>query len=560
MDLNPLIGVCAEIQRQLTALQQSHKQAAGELKWYSNIDPRALTENLRRYANTTEKLRLQIQVLNEEIQDNKGRSRETESAIVAITSTHTEIQSHIDRLQQSEKQVAGELQWFYSIDPRALTDDLQRNEGFSEQLHLEIQSLEKEFQENTARLDEIEPAIGAILYTWNWFKRRQIDLRRRRVQLRGIGSEIAAQKQAKANEREQAITRIATITSDLQRHRTFDAVRGQADLDELIEAIAAKKEGLAIAGDHLRRDRETLARLLEIGKQKAAKRQSNVLELENALPRITEDESSLQRHRAFDLPRRQRDAQQLAQDIACKEEELAVALGRKRRVDEILSPLVQEMQNLETRRRCAHSDLEGAEGLDRRLSSAGNSYERAMIHEECERSFGTGNPRKIIGERQREVRQLDRDYDKARRRVQEVARMAARRIDTVVIDGNNLCYEGNRFIGLASVEALVPLISRMCVVVVVFDSAIRRLMNTDDSSLQRRLGSHAKVHVVASRRMADETVLDLANRSEFTYVLSNDRFGDFNEKSAVKGGRVIRHEIVNGNVFVHDLQLRAAYQ
>lgn len=130
----------------------------------------------------------------------------------------------------------------------------------------------------------------------------------------------------------------------------------------------------------------------------------------------------------------------------------------------------------------------------------------------------------------------------------------------MVIDGNNLCYEGNRFIGLAAVEALVPLLSRMCAVVVVFDSAIRRLLNTDDSSLQRRLASYAKVHVVASRRMADETVLDLANGSEFTYVLSNDRFGDFNEKSAVKGGRVIRHEIVNGNAFVHDLQLRAAYQ
>ena len=183
-----------------------------------------------------------------------------------------------------------------------------------------------------------------------------------------------------------------------------------------------------------------------------------------------------------------------------------------------------------------------------------------MIHEKCEQSFGTGNPRKIIGKRQHEVRQLERDYDKARRRVEEVARTAARRIDTVVIDGNNLCYEGNRFIGLAAIEALAPLLSRMCAVVVVFDSAIRSMLNSDDSSLQRRLDGHAKVHVVASRRMADETVLDLANGSEFTYVLSNDRFGEFNEKSAVKGGRVIRHEIVNGNVFVHDLQLRVAFQ
>ena len=58
----------------------------------------------------------------------------------------------------------------------------------------------------------------------------------------------------------------------------------------------------------------------------------------------------------------------------------------------------------------------------------------------------------------------------------------------------------------------------------------------------------------------NETVLDLACANELTYVLSNDRFGDFNEKSAVRDGRIIRHEIVNGGVFVHDLQLRAAYR
>jgi hypothetical protein len=41
--------------------------------------------------------------------------------------------------------------------------------------------------------------------------------------------------------------------------------------------------------------------------------------------------------------------------------------------------------------------------------------------------------------------------------------------------------------------------------------------------------------------------------------MANDRFGDFNEKSVVKDGRIIRHEIVNGNVSAHDLQIRAAY-
>jgi len=106
---------------------------------------------------------------------------------------------------------------------------------------------------------------------------------------------------------------------------------------------------------------------------------------------------------------------------------------------------------------------------------------------------------------------------------------------------------------------MVPLISRSHSVIVVFDSAIRRLLKANDSEIQKRLGNHAKVHIVASRQLADETVLDLACMDELTYVLSNDRFGDFNEKSVVKNDRLIRHEIVNQNIFVHDLQLSAFF-
>ncbi len=283
---------------------------------------------------------------------------------------------------------------------------------------------------------------------------------------------------------------------------------------------------------------------------------------------------------------------QVKQSIAQKKEELGVAADRKCRVDEILAPLLQEMQNLESRKhraesskpdlesrkRRAESDLVAAQDFEQLLSSAnGDESEsrnkRRIIHEECKRRFDEGSPGSIIRERQKEIRQMEndirhferevqqseRDLDKAKRRVEDIAAKAARKIDTIVIDGNNLCYEGSTFIGLSAIDTLLPLLSRICAVVIVFDSAIRRLLNVDDSGLQKRLGNHAKVHVVVSSRMADETVLDLASASELTYVLSNDRFEDFNEKSPVKDGRIIRHEIVNGYVFVHDLQVRAAY-
>lgn len=166
----------------------------------------------------------------------------------------------------------------------------------------------------------------------------------------------------------------------------------------------------------------------------------------------------------------------------------------------------------------------------------------------------------LITARQTQIGQLTRDYDKLRRRVEGTARVEAQKIDRIIIDGNNLCYSGSTFIGLVAIESLLPELSRRFLVVVVFDAKIRQLLDSNDSAITERLGRHATVHIVATRRHADETVLDLASANEFTFVLSNDRFSEFFEKPAVKGRRIIRHEIVDRQVLVHDLQLRAAFE
>ena len=292
------------------------------------------------------------------------------------------------------------------------------------------------------------------------------------------------------------------------------------------------------------------------GRHIAGLRQSQVQVLEKTQAEFGEAVAEQQRYRAFDRAKHQADLQHIDSVMVSKHDALAVVCERKRRVDEVLLPLVQELRKLQSRIAESQSTLRSAEDLDRQLSSAGNSYERAMIHEQCDRRFGVGSPRKVIGDNQRQIRQWERDCDKAQRRIADVAQKAARKIEAVVIDGNNMCYEGGSFIGLAAIEAVVPLLSSMCGVTVVFDASIRRLLNINDARLQDRLGNSAKVHVVASRRMADETILDLAGANERAYVISNDRFGDFNEKLVVRHSRLIRHEIVGGNVFIHDLQLR----
>jgi hypothetical protein len=42
-------------------------------------------------------------------------------------------------------------------------------------------------------------------------------------------------------------------------------------------------------------------------------------------------------------------------------------------------------------------------------------------------------------------------------------------------------------------------------------------------------------------------------------VISNDRFRDYTDKPAVRDDRLIRHEIVAGQVLVHDLDLRLGF-
>ena len=353
---------------------------------------------------------------------------------------------------------------------------------------------------------------------------------------------------------EQLWQEIQTLDQDIQEI--------SSQLGEIAPAIVTKlklfkwltKEQTALR----RKDVELRA----VQNHKVSQKQSKDTDLDATLKRIASVANKLEQHRTFPLSDRQGELSRLKQSIADKTAELDSVTDRKRRVDKEIAPLLREMENLELDRGYVESALEVAEDFNQRLSLADNSYERAMIHKECEELFGEGKPGKIISERQWKISKLKRDYDKARRRAEQVAEKAARRIDKVIIDGNNLCYEGKDFIGLAAIEAILPLLSRMYEVVVVFDSnsKIRKLLNTDDDGLHKRLASFAKVHVVAYGQKADETVVKLASANEFIYVLSNDRFGEFNDKSAVKKGRLTTHEVVNGNVFVHDLQLQAAYR
>ena len=82
----------------------------------------------------------------------------------------------------------------------------------------------------------------------------------------------------------------------------------------------------------------------------------------------------------------------------------------------------------------------------------------------------------------------------------------------------------------------------------------------DDKDIRQHFDQEVKVHIVATRNKADKTILELAENSKVTYVVSNDRYSEFSEKKAVVEERIIRHEIVDGRIFIHDLDVNIKYK
>jgi len=240
--------------------------------------------------------------------------------------------------------------------------------------------------------------------------------------------------------------------------------------------------------------------------------------------------------------------------------ELESVAKDKDQVDLELKPIVAEINILESNKRSAEEKSSKAKQYDDDLSAASNSYQRAMIHRQCEGELGEGSPKKIINEEERKTRRLNTDIQKAQKRAIEIGRWAARTIEIVIIDGNNMCYEEDIFVGLQPLKMLTTeLQQKNYNIIVVFDSTIRQLLKGDYKEIKKQFPNDIKIHIVATKQKADETILELASNKESNYIISNDRFGDYNDKEAVKNERVIRHEIVNGYVMIHELKIRVQY-
>jgi len=445
-------------------------------------------------------------------------------------------------------------------------------------------------------LTELEKQIGSLWNPLNWLNSQQSELRDRR---RGLQKQLGRLESAEESRRRQLEAlrkRQADLEQTVQRYRSFDRgaaaaelSRIQQEVDRLTgEALVAEARCRtleeSLANQTAQRDsliREQVALESRIGAlyqemlghrqirieqaltSRRDKRTALAAQLQQAESRSQQIRRTLERYYAFDRDTCRAALEQKEQQIAALNQRLQRLEGLICRSDAELAPLREKANELKQELSSAERDLEQARNLEERLASAANAFYRLQIHQECEAAFGDGSPRNIIRDRERKISQLRPQLKKIRERIQRIedSCLLMAEMEYIVIDGNNCCYQGDDFIGLAALRALVPeLLKQGFRVAVIFDSSICPILELNAAAVKKQLGDGIIFHIVPSRQSADETILALAKDDPHAFVLSNDRFTEYPESPVVQQGRLIRHEIVDGQMLVRSLGIQVRFR
>jgi hypothetical protein len=188
-----------------------------------------------------------------------------------------------------------------------------------------------------------------------------------------------------------------------------------------------------------------------------------------------------------------------------------------------------------------------------------------------------GNPRMQAQRLKREMDAVERRLRKRLQRVQELVEQVELKIEAVILDGNNLCYEhtgqSRSFVGVGAAKAVARWFSehrKEVRVEVVFDPGILTRLGKlrasatsaepsrlRESELAREFAGWARVTI--AKDSADRTVLTAAD-ADTTFVISNDNFDEYREMAAVREKRVLKFDLVNKTVTISRLDLAAHYQ
>jgi rRNA-processing protein FCF1 len=136
----------------------------------------------------------------------------------------------------------------------------------------------------------------------------------------------------------------------------------------------------------------------------------------------------------------------------------------------------------------------------------------------------------------------------------------------IIVDGSNLCYKnGKNFIGLAALKKITNTLAQTYSNIVVFDSQILNLLTTFERTritqkdLEGILGNNCEVHIVQSKRKADDTIISYIRNDKEAFVLSNDKFKNYMKETNEFEDRLIGFEILGNQAIIHDLDVNVSY-
>lgn len=297
-----------------------------------------------------------------------------------------------------------------------------------------------------------------------------------------------------------------------------------------------------------RRLREQLSKALEdISKSKAALARTTEAKVATTTRLLAYDAFN-----AEQVSIQLREAEAEAQRIVALQAPLADEIQR---MEAQVRPQLEEYRRLRAKVAATSADIQAATRFDEQLRNAANGAERARIHQECEAKFGTGKPGQVIRDRSAQKLPLEKNVQKIERRIHAELQKLDRVIEHLIIDGNNICYEGQKFIGFGALQALLGQVQDRFRITVIFDASIRRLMQTDDQGIALRLGERCTPRVSPTRSSADEYLMKVAGEAPGSFILSNDRFAEFQDYDVVRSGRVLRFMVADGRLMVNDLDV-----
>ena len=370
-----------------------------------------------------------------------------------------------------------------------------------------------------------------------------------------------------------------SLSPEILNQRLADAISSETRLKSIVEKLSCSVDEIEVEIQEHRQRKKSLfnpsnwidkeqrnlrAELSELIRRRdgiAETRDKRKKHLEDCIRRVSQIEAEAKRFNEFDAASHRKHLVEANEAVESLNSEVDRLKERKQEIDRVISPLTEEIDRKQRDIEAASKTIELANRYQTKLESAQNSYERAMVHQDCEVQFGDGSPNKVVNKTTRKIRGLERDLVKLAERARDLAHRHARKIRKLILDGNNLCYEsGSTFVGLRPVVRLAEVLAQEYEVVIVFDAAIRNMVRHNDEEIRQHFPKNLVIHVVATRNTADETILQAAAGDSEAYIISNDRFSDYPEKEVVQNNRLIRHEILDGNLLVSDLELSVDYR